>query len=410
MNESPQAATPPRKTRVKPEIIILALLIAFPSTGFVQKYAGLSGVAGYVAMVVALMVGIAFLEARFTPWMRRHFRVLATLGVAGLAAGFVLLHPFEDRRGPGKSSDRDEGLELAVTRLTHGQTPYYPSNTVAGPLSVLPGSVVLAAPFVALGSSGYQNIFWLGAFLFGACHLFKDRALALCLLLVPLALSPAAQYEFISGGDLIANGVFAAILILFAVESWSDHSSPAWQRWLACLLLGIGLASRANFILLAPLFGGALWRMAGARQALVATSLVVLITAAITLPFYLNDPAGFTPLLTREKLAGADKALPWASTAMIGITTLTAIVGGLMLMFHRKEITIALFFRYCTIVTLAPMAYVILLSTWVNGHPDFSFMRDRFGLMYLYFALLGWGGSWFQGSGIASPTSKTLKL
>jgi hypothetical protein len=398
MNESPKSATPHRKTRVKPEIIILALLIAFPSTGFVQKYAGLIGVVGFVATVIALIVGIALLEARFTPWMRRHFCVLATLGVAALAMGFVILHPLEDNRGPGKSSDRDEGLELAVTRLTHGQTPYYPSNTVAGPLSILPGSIILAAPFVALGKSGYQNIFWLGAFLLAACHLFKDKALALCLLLVPLALSPAEQYEFISGGDLIANGVFAAILLLFAVESWSDYSSQAWHRWLACLLLGIGLASRANFIMLVPIFGGALWRMAGARRALIATSLVVLITAVITLPFYLNDPAGFTPLLTRDKLAGADKTLPWASTAMIGITTLTAITGGFMLMFHRKEITMALFFRYCTIVTLAPMACVVLLSTWVNGHPDFSFMRDRFGLMYLFFALLGWGGSWFQGA------------
>jgi hypothetical protein len=28
----------------------------------------------------------------------------------------------------------------------------------------------------------------------------------------------------------------------------------------------------------------------------------------------------------------------------------------------------------------------------VNGYLDFSIMKDRFGLMFVYFALLGWGG------------------
>jgi hypothetical protein len=28
----------------------------------------------------------------------------------------------------------------------------------------------------------------------------------------------------------------------------------------------------------------------------------------------------------------------------------------------------------------------------INQHLDFSFNRDRYGLMYVFFALLGWGG------------------
>ena len=389
----PQPSTPTRRsTGIHLHVLILALLIAFPSTGFVQKYAGLPGVAAYVAIVIGLVFLTTASVKRLAPWLVRHFRVLVAVAVAGLAAGFVVLHPFEDGRGPGKSSDRNEGLEIAVNRMVNGETPYYPSNPQAGPLSVLPGSIVLAGPFAALGNSGYQNVFWLGAFLIAASRFFKDQALGLYLLAVPLALSLAAQYEFVSGGDLIANGIFVAIFFLCALEAWSQPASSIWLRVLTALLLGVGLASRANFILLVPLFSATVWRMAGLRKAIAATSLVVVAMASITLPFYLHDPAGFTPLLTRQKLTFADQVVPWASKAMIGVTLLTAIVSACVLLRHRPGDPLIAFFRGCAVVTLAPMISAVLFASWINGRLDFEFMRDRFGLMYVFFALLGWGG------------------
>ncbi len=378
--------------------LVLALLLAFPSAGFIQKYAGLTGLAAYGIAVVAVVFFILKSSGHGAPWCRRHFRVLVAVVLAGLAIIFVIGYPIEDSRGPGKSSDRDQGLNLAVSRLAEGKTPYYPPGGVAGPLSVLPGSILLAAPFVALGNSAYQNWFWLTAFLFCAVRLFKDHALALCLLAIPLALSPAAQYEFISGGDLIANGIFVAAFSLLALDRWSNPSAPAWSRWLCCVLLGVALASRANFLLLAPLFGATVWRTAGFRKAFAATALVVLTAAAITLPFYLNDPAGFTPLMSKQKLAGVDHALPWASRAMIGATLLAAIVCAWRLLASRSDDPTTAFFRGCTIVTLTPMVCAVLFSSAINGHPDFGFMTDRFGLMYVFFALLGWGGRWFQRS------------
>ena len=391
-NESDLADGEPRQPACG--LWVLALLLAFPSTGFIQKYTGLAGVAAYVAVVVGLVFLSANLTRRFAPWLRRHFRWLAVVAIAGLAAGFVVLHPFEDERGPGKSSDRDEGLEMAVTRLVHGESPYYPSNRIAGPLSVLPGSILLAAPFVALGNSGYQNVFWLAAFLFAAAGFFRDKALALWLLVVPLALSVAAQYEFVSGGDMIANGIFVALLFLFALKSWEDSSSPGWQRWLACLLVGIGLASRANFLLLMPLWGAAMWRTAGLRNALIVTTLAGFVALAITLPFYLNNPAGFAPLGSSNKLKYWDDVLPWASTTIIGATILASLLGALWLLVRRNHEPMCAFFRCCTMVTITPMIGAVLVSSWVNGHLDFGIMKDRFGLMFVCFALLGWGGCW----------------
>lgn len=384
--DGPDDANPAR------DLWILALLLAFPSTGFIQKYTGSIGVAAYVPAVIGLVFVTAHLARRFAPWLRRHFRGLAILSIVGLTAGFLVLHPYEDGRGPGKSSDRDEGLEMAVTRMVHGETPYYPSNKVAGPLSVMPGSMLLAAPFVALGNSGYQNVFWLSVLLFAACGFFRDKAVALYLLAMPLAVSVAAQYEFVSGGDMIANGIFVALLFLFALKSWENSSSPGWQRWLACLLVGVGLASRANFLLLVPLFGAAMWRSAGLRNALLVTSLAGLVTLSITLPFYLNDPAGFAPLGSSNKLKYWDHLLPWASKAMIGTTILASLLGSLWLLVRRDREPKTAFFRCCTLVTLTPMIGAVLVSSWVNGHPDFGIMKDRFGLMYVCFALFGWGG------------------
>ena len=377
----------------EPDLLILALLIAFPSTGFVQKYTGLGGVAAYVSGVIAALFLIKQFGGHFEPWLRKYFRRLTILAVAGLVVGFAVLHPLEDGRGgSGKSSDRDEGLNLAVTRMADGLSPYYPQNPDAGPLSLLPGAAVLAAPFVALGDSSYQNIFWVGAFLFAACYFFKDNALALILTFAPLALSPAAQFEFISGGDLIANGIYMTLFLLLVTEVWFTRTAPWPRQWLVCLLLGVAMASRPNFFLLMPLLAAVLYRRAGFPKAVTGISVVMVAAIGITLPFYLHDPQGFTPLLARQKLAVIDHSLPWASKAMIGLTALTGILGGLALLRHPSSGLNQAFFRWCAWVTLCPMVCAVASLSVINQHLDFGFNRDRYGLMYLFFALLGWGG------------------
>ena len=377
---------------------ILALLIAFTGLGFVQKFTGLAGCLLYLAAVLAFCYAVRKSHHLWAGTCGSHFKLLAGVMFAGLVVCFAVVYPMEDSKGPGKSSDRDEGLNLAATRMMEGSSPYYPATPEAGPLSVLPGSIILASPFVAIGNSAYQNFFWLAVFLGAAVWFFKDKALALALLAVPLAASPAMQYEFISGGDLIANGIFVAVFALAALTAWSNPDAPAWSRWLACLLLGVGLASRANFILLAPLFGAVVWQISGPRNALIATSLVGLVILIITVPFYLHDPAGFTPFLSRHKLSSADSALPWAGKAMIGATVLASLLCAAWLMRKRTVSPIIGFFRGCTLVTLTPMLCTILTTTWIGGHADFSFLRDRFGLMFVFFALFGWGGQWLEGA------------
>jgi hypothetical protein len=375
------------------DLWILALLLAFPSTGFVQKYAGMAGVAAYIALVGGMILLAARFAAPITGFIERNFRRLTVLTVTGLLGCHLILHPHEDGRGPGKSSDRDEGLEFAVIRMTQGKNPYYPPNDIAGPLSVLPGAIILSAPFVAIGKVGLQNWFWLGVFLWISIRHFKNRALALLLWVVALAISPAAQYEYVSGGDMIANGIYVAVFLWLAIACWTSGNLKPLPALGTCLLLAIGLASRANFILLLPLLGALIWRQSGLKKAITACGLVVILYAFLVVPFYMIDPEAFTPLKSRNKIAALNHFLPWADKAIIGMTLLSVVVSAFLILRTKTIPSTHRFFRYCTLVTLMPMLCAVIAYTLSRGFPDFRFMHDRFGLMYVFFALLGWGGS-----------------
>lgn len=369
-----------------------ALLIAFPSFGFVQKYAGIHGVIVYTLMILAfLFVGRRVL-AFVSPHLNKHFPALCLVSSVALAGAFVILHPMEEKRGVGKSSDRNEGLNLAVHRAFQGDYPYYKQEPTAGPLSVLPGAILLAAPFVALGDSSYQNLFWLALYWLAAFHFLKDRLLAMLVVLVPLAVSPASIYEYVSGGDLFTNSIYLSVFLLFVWKCLSDPGTGKALQVASLVLLGVGIASRMNFILLLPLMGSAFASRFGWRIATSAMATVVLTALCLTIPFFLHDPSGFTPLMSRQKLAVVDHALPFASLAILAVSGIVSLAGSWVLWINREPARIDQLFRWCAMVTLTPILLTVAASSIASGNLDFQFLRDRFGLMYLGFALLGWGG------------------
>lgn len=373
--------------------IPFALLLAFSSSGFVQKYLGTAGLAAYALGVIVVLLVVAKFRQSTDRFLRPRFREITIAVFAALAAVCFGLHHIEDDRGPGRSSDRDEALEIAVTRLLGGENPYYPQNETAGPLSLLPGAVILAVPFAAVGFVGVQNLLWLGVFICVAAARFRDPVLALLLICLSLGLSPSAQYEFISWGDIIANGAYVACFLAFAWNRWNDEKSSSALRFAAALLLALGLASRANFILLLPLFGAALWRSRGFPRAVSAVFLVAACYLLIVLPFYFRDPAAFTPLLSRNKLNLPGHAFPWAGKAILAITGCSAIGASAWLRWHDSGGKPHALFRCAALVTLVPMLCMVLLSSVLSRSPDFRFMHDRFGLMFIFLALLGWGAT-----------------
>lgn len=388
------------------------LAIAFTSSGLVQKYVGLTGLLGYsVGVIVAIRVLCGF-HARIATKLDAWFRPLILAIMAMLAASFLGLHPIEDGRGPGHSSDRDEGLELAVTRMQSGLNPYYPQNPVAGPLSLLPGAILLSAPFVWLGSVGLQNVFWLGAFAWILGRLSKNRTLPWLMIGGLLCLSPSTLYEFISGGDMISNGAYVACFLCFFWQAWMAERPRLLHQVLTGMLLAIGLASRANFILLLPLVGAAIWHGGNWKCASAAVSLVTTSYLLLVVPFYWWDPSAFTPLMSKNKLAFAEAYLPWADVAILGLTALVGFMGSLWLAFGKHAPTTESLCRWCTWLTLTPMLAAVLVSSWLRRSIDFSFMQDRFGLMYVFLFFLGWGRLLLPHSTDRTPTdeSPTLNL
>ena len=366
----------------------LALLVAFPSSGIVHKYTGTLALLAYLLGVIATFSLLKNYGLPCSAWFRKNFKIAAAGAFLAATACFAVLYPIENSKGPGKSSDRDQGLNISATRLLHGEYPYYENEPTAGPLSVLPGSILLATPFVAVGNSAFQNLFWLSALVALASWLFADRLVALALIAISLALTPSGIHEYISGGDLMSNGIFVAVFSILALRAWALPCQGNSWRWLSLLLMGLALASRPNFLFILPPFAALLWRETSLPKALIASTTVFLAFLAITLPFYLIQPDGFTPLVARAKIA--IHGMPWASAAVVGITAGVTIAASLSLLLRKNHHATTAFAQHCAIVILAPMIAMIILQSISSGSPDFAFMRDRFGLMYLPFALIGW--------------------
>jgi hypothetical protein len=123
----------------------------------------------------------------------------------------------------------------------------------------------------------------------------------------------------------------------------------------------------------------------------------------LTVPIYLHDPAGFTPLISRKKLALVDHAIPHMSWYLVGITALVGAVVAIRLL-RRSDDVLEAVFRYGAIVMIAPMLLLVLVHSAVSGRLEFGLMLDRFGLLFLFFAVLGWGKNLF-GKPVYAPSS-----
>jgi hypothetical protein len=283
----------------------------------VQRYFGnwgtliylLAGAAG-VWLLLRYRVAVKQWAARRS---ERQVIWLTGLTFVVILAAFIVVYPMANANRPGAGSDGDDALNVAVNELIHGRYPYYPQTYLDNPISPLPGAVLLAVPFVLLGSSAYQTLFWLFAFFMAMRNFLHGSRSALLLLWVILALSPAFWYALVIGSDYIANTFYVLLFSLWLIQAAARSRGSGARAFLLAGLLGIGLSSRANFLLLLPLLFVALERVADLKTAAKLTVIVGLAFGAVTLPFYLFDPRGFSPLHTTDELGRFDVLLTHAS-------------------------------------------------------------------------------------------------
>jgi hypothetical protein len=300
---------------------MLTACLALPSLYVIQKYLGALAILPYFVFVAGAVwlwrsgrmdgLGKAIGE--------RRARWLALATFVGLAVLFAVGYPLANSGRFGAGSDADEALNQAARALLHGHFPYYERTYLGQPITPMPGELLLAMPFLALGNTAYQSLFWLGA---GAVALWKcwDRDTARTWLFCVLVLltCPAVLHLFVVGADYAANTLMVLVLSLALVTSAARHTRKLALCGLAALL-GIAISSRANFGFVFPLVASRLLQTHRRSTAVLLVAVAIVAACAVTLPFLAFDPAHFSPLHTRTKLTTLGGVLPHADLVLPAI-------------------------------------------------------------------------------------------
>ena len=311
-------------------IVGLALSLSIPSLAILQKYFHIVGVIAYIAIVfiaLYLLTKYRYLIAKLaSKASTRQIYGLAAITFLILLITFFLIYPKAGSRTYGHGSDCDDAINIATTRLLHGQYPYYFRTYLGNAVSPLPGSLILAIPFVLLGNSAYQNIFWLLMFFIAMKFYLEDERSALLLLWIILALSPVVLHQIVTGIDYLSNSLFIMLFIMWLVKSTARTEPGNWKIIIPAILLGIGFSTRANFLLLLPLIFFALTKTAGWQKAILYTGIICFTFALVTFPFYLYDPKSFSPLLTKYQLKQFESIIPYIDLIIPLITGIIALL------------------------------------------------------------------------------------
>jgi hypothetical protein len=357
----------------------LWLTLVIPSSFVVHKYVGWKGLVAY-AIVVALIVTLGpRLSARLA---NRHLLWLACLTFLLVVFAFLLIYPIANTGMPGAGSDDDDALNLGAMALLTGRSPYSQTTYLGNVLHHLPGAFVLATPFVLLGTSALQNLFWLPLF-FLAVRKDANSRIALQLAWAVLALSPCVMYEIVTGTGYISNTIYVLLGLWWLVRT--EHRDVAALAW------GVALASRANVLVLVPLAFGYLWQRSGLRIALRAMAIACASAACLGLPFYLHDPLNFGPLEGASRLLVFNQLLPHLGIALI------VLMAALALALSFTRMNAAALFRNCALVQAFPLVAGLVLAT----------LRDR--QLNLWYARYGSFAMWFALMALASTSEVSAR-
>jgi hypothetical protein len=371
----------------------LAFCLIVPSCGVIQKYFGNVGLLIYlVAAAAILWLVYRYLFKLFLSRLsERQAQLLAGVTFVALIVVFALVFPRANVHVAGRGSDADDGLNLAVNELLNGRYPYSARTYLDNPISPLPGAILLAIPFVLLGNSAYQNLFWLGVFCFVLFRTMQSWRGTLILFWTVLIFSPVVMNDLVTGGDYPTNTIYVLVFMLLTLSWGSRADSPSWKKLLTVLLLGIGLSSRANFLLLLPQLFSALTLKAGWRTAARYSALALLACAAITIPFWVHDPAGFTPLHTQaHKVAEFHTILPFAGLVVPALGGCLAMA----LAWRSIKLRRGTWLRDSAFVQAFLVICVATLTVIQTGTP--SLTSTSYGVFFLFFSVLAFGPKMFE--------------
>jgi hypothetical protein len=348
--------------------VCLWFALVFPSSFVVDKYLGWEPTVAY-AIIVALIVALEPQPAGRLSNPNVLWLALSTW--LFIVVAFLVIYPIANTHAPGAGSDDDDALNLGVMALVTGHSPYSGTTYLGNVLHHLPGAFVLASPFVLLGTSALQNLFWLPLFFLRVREEANSRT-ALQLAWLVLVLSPGVIHEIVTGTGYASNTIYVLLGLSWLVRT--KHRDVAAIAW------GLTLASRANFLLLVPVAFGYLRQHQGLRTALRAAALTSATTVCLTAPFWLHDRGHFGPLDAADRLLVFNQLLPHMGLGLI------AMMAALACALSFTQMDAAALFRNCALVQAFPVvAGVVLISVWER---HLNLWYARYGPFFAWFALM----------------------
>lgn len=315
-----------------------------------------------------------------------------------LTTAFAILYPISLRHTLNIGSDREDALRVELLAVRHHQYPYDARTFLGNPPTPLPGAMLLAAPFFALGHIAWQNLLWLALFFFFAVRFFRYRATALFYLVIFLLFAPGHLSDFTSGGDYLTNFFYIAIAVALFNQSL-DHSLYASIP--AALFLGVALSSRILYaLILIPLLSLALQRTSRLRAA-VLFFLVLLAACAVTLPVLSPHPLSQLLLQLRQN-ATKLRYIPATIHPQWTLPLLASLVAYTAFFVRMNLPRLFLIFSAATFVMLAPFVVTFAL------HSD----KLRYAFFYLSVSTLSfslWALSRYEhshGTYLIPPTKR----
>ncbi len=379
----------------------LAFSLLLPGCQQVEKYLGLTGVGVYlIAGIAILLTSRKYLVPWFLERVTDRLAWILVLGtLTGLLLLFFLAYPVAQSGVMGGGSDSDDALNLATNALLNRQYPYDIETYLGAPATYLPGSVLLALPFAMLGNAAYQNLFWLAMLILAANSHLRDIRQALLFLWVAF-LCPSVLQSLITGAEVLASSIFVVIFVLFAMKSFRAERKP-WFRWVAAALLGIGLSSRGNYLLLAPVVFSATSQHVGWKKAARYAGVTGGAFLAVTLPFWLHDPATFWVACVLEQNSAATVLNPILPNAALALPLASFLVAVGLSLRRLKNWQSDLLWR-CAFTQAFPVLVMLIL----DGIPRGELGYTGYGMHFLFFGVLAsWNGFIRSSPGLSSGSS-----
>ncbi len=302
-----------------PRLAVFLGLVAAGAAPVTLKYGGLGLTAAYVIGLMGAGLVIAAVSSRTLRLPDGRWQA-AVLGVA-LAATFAIGYPIAQSGLLGPGSDRDEALSIAIQALLEGRFPYWERTYFNNPISPLPGALLIGLPFHLLGSVAVQNLVITLAAGAALGRALRDEPARWLLLGLATLGNPGFMQDYVTGGDYAVNALYVGAALWAAVRA--VDGGPPWRMALMAALLGVAVCSRPIHAVAGVILVCHGWHRRGPAAAVGMAAVLAAVNAALVLPFYLYDPAGFSPLHVTNKLPGGfaflRPVLPLAAAAAVAV-------------------------------------------------------------------------------------------